>query len=162
MAAPYFNAGFSRESRVYLYCLGMVHGHGHCRGGTRAAAGIQVIIHETMSEPSKKIMSLRPDDNNRPDVQARLDRLEDSFLAAIQEIRAVKVELAKQADRSPSLENLLDVERVAEILGANERWIYQQARLKDKAQRIPSIKIGKFLKFSPAQLQKWLERKNTP
>jgi excisionase family DNA binding protein len=92
------------------------------------------------------------------DVLARLEKLEDSFLMGLQEIRAVKSELKKQADSMSGLEKLLDAKTVAELLGEKERWVYQQA----KAKKIPSIKLGKYWKFSPSQLQKWLERKYTP
>jgi excisionase family DNA binding protein len=91
------------------------------------------------------------------DVLTRLERLEDSFITGLQEIRAVKSELKKQADSISGLEKLLDVKTVAELLGEKERWVYQQA----KAKKIPSIKLGKYWKFSPSQLQKWLERKNS-
>lgn len=90
------------------------------------------------------------------DVLARLEKLEDSFLTGLQEIRAVKSELKKQADSISGLEKLLDAKAVAELLGEKERWIYQQA----KAKKIPSVKLGKYWKFSPSQLQKWLEKKH--
>jgi excisionase family DNA binding protein len=57
----------------------------------------------------------------------------------------------------PGLEELLGAKKVAMILGETEQWVYQQA----KAKKIPSIKLGKHWKFSPSQLQKWLERKHT-
>jgi excisionase family DNA binding protein len=106
-----------------------------------------------MSEPVKKIIQLRA----APDIVARLEKLEDSFLAGLQEIRAVKAELKKQTDQNPELENLFDAKKVAELFGETERWVYQQAKSKE----IPSIKIGKYLKFSPAALQRWLEKKNS-
>jgi len=57
----------------------------------------------------------------------------------------------------PSLEKLLDVGEVAQLLGETEHWVYRQAKMK----KIPSIKLGKYWKFSPSQLQKWVERKNS-
>jgi excisionase family DNA binding protein len=91
------------------------------------------------------------------DILARLEKLEDSFLAALQEIRAVKSELRERTDATSGLEELLGVKKVATILGESEEWVYRQA----KAKKIPSIKLGKHWKFSPSQLQKWLERKNS-
>jgi excisionase family DNA binding protein len=105
-----------------------------------------------MSTPEKKVIPLRP----APDIVARLEKLEDSFLAGLQEIRAVKAELKKQMDTAPSLEKLLDAHTVADLLGQTERQIYEQAKRKE----IPSIKIGKYWMFSPAALQRWLEKKN--
>jgi excisionase family DNA binding protein len=84
------------------------------------------------------------------DVVARLEKLEDSFITALQEIRAVKSELQKQSDRSQNSEKLMDAKEIAAILGQNERWVYAQV----KAKKIPSIRLGKHLKFSPSDLQK--------
>ena len=91
------------------------------------------------------------------DLVMRLERLEDTLLAGLQDIRAVKAELKKQTDTTPTLEKLLDAKTVAELLGENERWVYQQAKKKE----IPSIRLGKYWKFSPSELQKWLVRKQS-
>jgi excisionase family DNA binding protein len=68
------------------------------------------------------------------------------------------VEIRAREDSAASLEQLLDVKQVAELLGETEQWVYRQAQTK----KMPSIKMGKYWKFSPSQLQKWLERKQTP
>ena len=90
-------------------------------------------------------------------VLARLEKLEDSFITALQEIRAVKSQIEKQSDKVSSPEKLMTAKQVAEIFGESERWVYAQA----KAKQIPSIRLSKYWKFSPSQLQKWLERKQT-
>jgi excisionase family DNA binding protein len=87
----------------------------------------------------------------------RLEELEDSFLTGLQELRALRSELQKQADASPTLESLLDTEEVAKLLGVDVGYIYEQAR----ANKMPSLKLGKYRKFSPSQLRKWLERKKS-
>lgn len=91
------------------------------------------------------------------DMLTRLDRLEGCFLTALQELRAARLELTKNAGASPTLEKLLDAKEVADLLGENERWVYQQAKKKS----IPSIRLGKYWKFSPSALQKWLEQKTS-
>jgi len=88
----------------------------------------------------------------------RLENLESSFLSLLQEIRTIKAEIQKQANGDQPIDPLLEAEEVAKILGVEVAYVYSQARSK----KIPSIKIGKYRKFSPAQLKKWLERKNTP
>ena len=87
----------------------------------------------------------------------RLDRLEDAFFSGLQEVRSIKAEIQKQVDGDPTIESLLEAEEVAKILGVDVGYIYSQARQR----KIPSIKLGKYRKFSPSQIKKWLDRKNT-
>jgi excisionase family DNA binding protein len=89
------------------------------------------------------------------DVLSELDRLEDAFLAHIQEIRVLRAEIQKHTTNG-DLEPLIDAEAVAHILGVEVGHIYALARLR----KIPSVMIGKYRKFSPTQLKKWLDRKN--
>lgn len=93
-----------------------------------------------------------------PDILTHLEKLEDAFLSGLQEVRSIKAEIQKQANGNPSLQPLLDAEEVAKLLGVDTAYVYSQARSK----KIPSIKLGKYRKFSPSQLKKWLDRKNTP
>jgi HicB-like protein involved in pilus formation len=90
-----------------------------------------------MSEPVKKLVQLKAP---KRDVLSRLGKLEDSFLASLQEIRSVKAEIEKR-EESPTLEKLLDAKQVAEILGEDERWISRQAKAK-KSRRLKSASIG--------------------
>ncbi|HEV8722842.1 MAG TPA: helix-turn-helix domain-containing protein [Candidatus Binatia bacterium] len=114
---------------------------------------------------SSKVVSISPESMSAKttgksagaDILARLERLEDSFLIGLQDIRAIKAELKKQTETTPGLEKLLDAKKVAELFGENERWVYQQAKKK----QIPSIRLGKYWKFSPSALQRWLEGKNS-
>jgi excisionase family DNA binding protein len=85
---------------------------------------------------------------------SRLDALESSLLLILQEIRAVKMEIGQHTTSGPSLESLLEAEDVAKLLGVDVGYVYSQAA----ARKIPSIKLGKYRKFSPLQLNKWLER----
>ena len=108
-----------------------------------------------------KVIPISPEavpEKNGSDLLARLEKLEDSFLLTLQEIRAIRLELATQKEPRAGLEKLLDANDVAALLGETERWVYRQAKTK----KIPSIKLGKYWKFSPVQLQKWLDRKQTP
>jgi excisionase family DNA binding protein len=86
-----------------------------------------------------------------------LDNLEDALLAQIQELRTIRAELQKQTVNG-ALEPLLDAQEVAKILGVDVGHVHAQARNR----KIPSVMVGKYRKFSPSQLKKWIERKTSP
>ena len=88
---------------------------------------------------------------------SRLNKLEDSLLAQIQELHSLRAELQKHAGNG-SLEPLMNADEVAQILGVDVGHVHAQAR----SRKIPSVMIGKYRKFSPSQLKKWLDRKNNP
>ncbi len=89
-----------------------------------------------------------------PEILDRLNKIEEAFLSGLQEIRFIREEVRKRVNQSPRLEPLLDVEQLAKILGLRCSFIYSGAR----SGKIPSVKIGKYLRFSPVQIKKWLER----
>ena len=91
-----------------------------------------------------------------PEALSRLEKLEDSLLAQIQEVRCIRSEIQRHAGNG-SLEPLLGAEQVAQILGVDVGHVHAQAR----SRKIPSIMVGKYRKFSPIQLKKWLDRKNS-
>ena len=91
-----------------------------------------------------------------PEALSRLDNLEAALLAQVQELRTIRAEFQKQAVNG-ALEPLLGAEEVAKILGVDVGHVHAQAR----SRKIPSVMIGKYRKFSPSQLKKWLERKNS-
>ncbi len=93
---------------------------------------------------------------NPLDTLTRIDNLETSLLSFLQEVRSIKAELQKKSKVSPSIESLLDADEVAKILGVDIAYIYSQAR----SGKMPSIKLGKYRKFSPSKIKKWLDRKN--
>jgi len=86
----------------------------------------------------------------------------DSALAVsltVGELRAlIREEVHKSVNGNANLDPLLDAEDVAKILGVDTAYVYSLAR----AKKIPSVKLGKYRKFSPCQIKKWLDRKNTP
>jgi len=94
------------------------------------------------------------------DVRATLDRfeaLESNLLNLVQEVRALKADIRKAGSNQLSLESLLDAEQLAKILRVEVPYVYSQAR----ARKIPSVKVGKYRRFSPAEVKRWLERKTT-
>lgn len=52
---------------------------------------------------------------------------------------------------------LVDVREMAQILGVAESWLYQRTRLGSKA--IPLVRVGKYVRFRPDEVVKFLERK---
>jgi excisionase family DNA binding protein len=91
-----------------------------------------------------------------PEALSRLEKLEDALLAQIQEVRCIRMEIQKQAGNG-SLEPLLGAEQVAQILGVDIGHVHAQAR----SRKIPSIMVGKYRKFVPSAIKKWIERRNS-
>jgi excisionase family DNA binding protein len=86
---------------------------------------------------------------------ARLEALETALLTSVQEIRAIRAEFQKASDRDESLDPLWTAEKLAQILGVDVAYVYSQARVG----KIPSVKLGKYRRFSPVRVKKWLSRK---
>ena len=93
-----------------------------------------------------------------PEIISRLEKLEGDFLTGLQEIRSIKAAIQSHSNGNHTLEPLLEPEELAKILHVDVPYIYSLAR----AKKIPSLKLGKYRKFSPSQIKKWLDRKNTP
>ena len=91
-----------------------------------------------------------------PEIVTRLEVVESELLKLLQEIRGIKADVRDMAKLGPNLETLMDAEKVAEILGVDIANIYTQAR----SGKMPSIKLGKYRRFSPSKIKKWLDRKN--
>jgi excisionase family DNA binding protein len=91
-----------------------------------------------------------------PEALSRLEKLEDALLTHIQEMRGIRSEIQKHAVNG-SLEPLIDAAQVAEIFGVEVAHVHAQAR----SRKLPSIMVGKYRKFSPAALKKWLARKQS-
>jgi excisionase family DNA binding protein len=87
----------------------------------------------------------------------QLDAIETRLLSAAQELQVIKAGLRVVISNSSPLESFLTAEQVAKILDVDVPYVYGLAR----AGKIPSIKLGKYRRFSPLQVRKWLERKAT-
>jgi excisionase family DNA binding protein len=53
------------------------------------------------------------------------------------------------------MEDLLNIEELANKLGLEKSWIYAKTRTK----KIPHRKLGKYLRFSESEIEKWLDEK---
>lgn len=89
-----------------------------------------------------------------PGMLERLNKVEEAFLSGLQEIRFIRGEIQKKANQNSRLEPLLDAEQLAKVLGLKRSFVYSGA----SSGKIPSVKIGKYLRFSPVKIKKWLER----
>ena len=54
---------------------------------------------------------------------------------------------------------LLTVQEVAKICKVPVSWVYERARRRG-VERIPHVKLGKYLRFRWSTVQKWLETLN--
>lgn len=64
------------------------------------------------------------------------------------------------APPSPELHELLTVEEVAALLKVNKHWVYEHTRTRTAAatDRLPHIKIGKYVRFDPDAVRTFLDR----
>jgi excisionase family DNA binding protein len=68
----------------------------------------------------------------------------------------VYTEEQRSLDRA-SRDQLLTVAEIAERLKLPISWIYERTRLRGIA-RLPHYKLGKYLRFSEAEVWNWLKR----
>jgi excisionase family DNA binding protein len=87
----------------------------------------------------------------------RFEALESCLLTLVQDVRALKADVQRLSDNQQSLEPFWDADQVAKILGVDVAYVYSQAR----SRKIPSVKLGKYRRFSPDQIRKWLDRKRS-
>jgi excisionase family DNA binding protein len=86
----------------------------------------------------------------------RLERLEASVRADLQEIQFIKQEFANTSEATKALEIQLNAKQVAELLQRDVKYVYAMARKK----KIPAFKNGKYWTFCPSKVQKWFERQH--
>jgi excisionase family DNA binding protein len=57
---------------------------------------------------------------------------------------------------STEAERLLTVHEVAELLRVPVSWVYERTRRRG-SERIPHLKMGKYVRFRPAEIEAYLE-----
>lgn len=55
------------------------------------------------------------------------------------------------------IQELLTVDEIAAFLKVPASWIYERTRRRGM-ERIPHVKLGKYLRFSLAEVRNWLEQ----
>lgn len=59
------------------------------------------------------------------------------------------------------LQELLTVDEVAALLKVSRSWVYEHTRARGtpRSERLPHIKVGKYVRFEPRAVRAFLERK---
>jgi predicted DNA-binding transcriptional regulator AlpA len=68
---------------------------------------------------------------------------------------------ALQTEHAEDLQGLLTVEDVAAVLKVSPSWVYEHTRSRGtpRAERLPHIRIGKYVRFDPRAIRTFLEKK---
>jgi excisionase family DNA binding protein len=62
---------------------------------------------------------------------------------------------ARASENSDQLDALIDAQAAAELLDVPKTWVLAQAR----AERIPHVRLGRYVRFEPKQLRRWWARR---
>jgi len=83
---------------------------------------------------------------DQADIITHLDKLENTVLAGLQEIRSIKEEIQNSAipQNDHEQEKLLGAKELAEHLNVDVSWVYEQSRQGN----IPTIRIGRYIRFN--------------
>jgi len=73
----------------------------------------------------------------------------------------VNVVARTDRDDHADLHGLLTVEDVAALLKVSKSWVYEHMRSRStpRSERLPHVKIGKYVRFDPRAVRAFLERK---
>ena len=66
-----------------------------------------------------------------------------------------------EQDDGPDLHELLTVEDVAALLKVSKSWVYEHTRSRGtpRAERLPCIKVGKYVRFDARALRAFIQKK---
>jgi excisionase family DNA binding protein len=85
-----------------------------------------------------------------------------TFETISREAPAIAVPEATRPDRmDDDLHELLTVDEVAALLKVSRSWVYEHTRARGtpRSERLPHIKVGKYVRFEPRAVRAFLERK---
>jgi excisionase family DNA binding protein len=71
------------------------------------------------------------------------------------DVHELAAEIAELLADRRALPGLLDADAAAELLNVPPSWVLAEAR----AGRLPSLKIGRYVRFRRDDLQAWIERR---
>jgi excisionase family DNA binding protein len=76
---------------------------------------------------------------------------------------SASVVLNRAREERPDLDlhELLTVDEVAALLKVSRSWVYEHTRARGtpRSERLPHIKVGKYVRFDPRAVREFLERK---
>jgi excisionase family DNA binding protein len=72
-----------------------------------------------------------------------------------------RVDRALPDHAAVDLHELLTVDEVAALLKVSRSWVYEHTRSRStpRSERLPHVKIGKYVRFDPRAVRAYLERK---
>jgi excisionase family DNA binding protein len=60
-------------------------------------------------------------------------------------------------ERAFASDSLLTVQEVAQMCKVPTSWVYERTRRRG-FERLPHVKLGKYLRFDPAEVRGWLQK----
>jgi excisionase family DNA binding protein len=80
---------------------------------------------------------------------------------SVQERPMVEADPFRQVNADEHLHDLLTVEDVAALLKVSKSWVYEHTRARGtpRSDRLPHIKIGKYIRFDGRALRAFLDKK---
>jgi excisionase family DNA binding protein len=83
--------------------------------------------------------------------------------AANQEQPMSAIATSTVSSENEELGELLTVDEVAALLKVSKSWVYEHTRSagRSRSDRLPHIKLGKYVRFRPQALQTFLRRSTT-
>lgn len=74
---------------------------------------------------------------------------------------SVVLNRAREERPDVELHELLTVDEVAALLKVSRSWVYEHTRARGtpRSERLPHIKVGKYVRFDPRAVREFLERK---
>ena len=76
-------------------------------------------------------------------------------------LETLSVPDASHGARRDDLEELLTVDEVAALLKVSKSWIYEHTRARGmpRSERLPHVKVGKYVRFDPRLVREFLARR---
>jgi excisionase family DNA binding protein len=103
---------------------------------------------------------MSPHGGIRPSIKAVTQTDEVSMSIAALSAQTSADDSSPTSNRGDDIHELLTVEDVAAILKVSKSWVYEHTRSRNipRAERLPHVKVGKYVRFEPRALRGYLEK----